>query len=129
MSDGDELQALAEFNLMASRLQESYAIWNGVSRAHANWVKRWSSRQPPVKYCGLLALLTVTTGIQAILENVTSCQANIAALFLYDGGFSPPLPVQYDARVRGAYRTAKSPPEPWGGDTPGRPRTSRGARG
>jgi signal transduction histidine kinase len=87
---GDELQALAEeFNLMAARLQESYASLERRVEARTHELSEALEQQTATS-----DVLRVISGsptdlqpvYQVILENVTRlCQANIAALFLYDG--------------------------------------------
>jgi signal transduction histidine kinase len=87
---GDELQALAEeFNLMADRLQESYADLERRVEARTHELSEALEQQTATSDV-LRVISGSPTDLQpiyrAILENVTRlCQANIAALFLYDG--------------------------------------------
>jgi signal transduction histidine kinase len=87
---GDELQALAEeFNLMASRLQESYASLERRVEERTRELSEALEQQTATSEV-LRVISASPTDLQpvyqAILENVTRlCQANIAALFLYDG--------------------------------------------
>ncbi len=87
---GDELEALAdEFNRMASRLQESYA---GLEQKVAERTRELTEalEQQTATSDVLRIISSSPTDLQpiyhAILANVTRlCDANIAALFLYDG--------------------------------------------
>jgi signal transduction histidine kinase len=87
---GDELQALAEeFNHMAAQLQESYA---GLERRVEERTHELTEALEQQTATGevLQVISSSPTDLQpvyrAILANVTRlCEANIAALFLYDG--------------------------------------------
>jgi signal transduction histidine kinase len=87
---GDELEALAEaFNNMAAQLQESYAGLEQRVEARTSELREALEQQTATSEV-LRVISSSPTDLQpvyqAILENVTRlCQANIAALFLYDG--------------------------------------------
>jgi signal transduction histidine kinase len=87
---GDELEALAdEFNNMAAQLQESYASLERRVEERTHELREALEQQTATSEV-LRVISSSPTDLQpvygAILENVTRlCQANIAALFLYDG--------------------------------------------
>jgi signal transduction histidine kinase len=87
---GDELQALAEeFNQMATQLQESYAGLEQRVEERTHELTAALEQQTATSEV-LQVISSSPTDLQpvyeAILANVTRlCQANIAALFLYDG--------------------------------------------
>jgi signal transduction histidine kinase len=87
---GDELEALAdEFNNMAAQLQESYTGLEQRVEARTSELREALEQQTATSE--VLRVISsspmdLQPVYQAILENVTRlCQANIAALFLYDG--------------------------------------------
>jgi signal transduction histidine kinase len=88
---GDEIEALAdEFNRMAATLQESYA---GLERKVEERTRELSEAlEQQTATAEVLRVISsspadLTPVYTTILENITRlCEANIAALFLYDGG-------------------------------------------
>jgi signal transduction histidine kinase len=90
MRTGDELEALAdEFNNMAARLQESYASLERRVEERTYELSEALEQQTATSEV-LRVISSSPTDLQPvyriILENVTRlCEANIAALFLYDG--------------------------------------------
>jgi signal transduction histidine kinase len=90
MRTGDELQALAdEFNNMAAQLQESYASLERRVEERTYELSEALEQQTATSEV-LRVISSSPTDLQpvyqTILENVTRlCEANIAALFLYDG--------------------------------------------
>ncbi|MEK6665404.1 MAG: GAF domain-containing protein, partial [candidate division NC10 bacterium] len=87
---GDELEALAhQFNSMAGQLQESYAGLEQKVEARTRELTETLEQQTATSEI-LRVISSSPTDVQpvfqTILENATRlCEANIAALFLYDG--------------------------------------------
>jgi signal transduction histidine kinase len=87
---GDELQALAEeFNHMTARLQESYAgLERRVDERTRELSEALEQQTATAEILGVISSspTDLQPVFQTILENTTRlCEANIAALFLWDG--------------------------------------------
>jgi len=90
LKTGDEIQALAdEFNNMTARLQESYANLEQKVEDRTRELRESLEQQTATsEILGVIASSPrdLQPVYQTILANITRlCEANIAALFLYDG--------------------------------------------